>query len=336
MKIWLRSCWCWRDFSQRILRLKICSLVLLPALKPACSSAMTFSTSSSIFLVWSSAWLCLGGWWGWLFSSSGTAAGCLSWEVWWPRTGSTDWPFSCKPDLVADCHESSDYILSICLDQHCWDVVNSSWLLFLQWLYCSLHFFAKDLVVILCVCLGTVQYWWMSIGLVIVQFRPVFCPSVHYLSFFYEAIFWMILDSSIFPLFHCHQVFHELLCPLTIVLPQMIFFSLTTLFSYPVFFPPFFHAPLDVVVHFLIFRRSFKFKSFLSQFSPFGTEIKNSCSDPGFLLLMFAKTPTGYFSHCCVEGGDHYVVAWSGEESHVLQEVQQFAVKQIKKKTTAV
>ena len=31
-------------FSQRIFRLKICSVVLLPALKPACSSAMIFST----------------------------------------------------------------------------------------------------------------------------------------------------------------------------------------------------------------------------------------------------------------------------------------------------
>ena len=30
-------------FSQRIRRLKICSVVLLPALKPACSSALIFS-----------------------------------------------------------------------------------------------------------------------------------------------------------------------------------------------------------------------------------------------------------------------------------------------------
>ena len=69
-------------------------------------------------------------------------------------------------------------------NQFCWDVVNSSWLPFLQWLYCSLHFFAKDGVVILCVCLGTVQYWWISIGLVIVQLSAVICPSVQYLLFF--------------------------------------------------------------------------------------------------------------------------------------------------------
>ena len=39
---------------------------------------------ASICSVWSSAWLYLNDWWIWLFSSSGTAAGCLSWEVWWP------------------------------------------------------------------------------------------------------------------------------------------------------------------------------------------------------------------------------------------------------------
>ena len=43
MKIWYRFCWCWRYFSHRILRLKICSVVLLPALNPACSSAIISS-----------------------------------------------------------------------------------------------------------------------------------------------------------------------------------------------------------------------------------------------------------------------------------------------------
>ena len=50
-------------------------------------------------------------------------------------------------------------------------------------------------------------------------------------------------------------------CPLTVVLPQ-IFFNLTTLFPYPVLFS-LFHAPLDVVVHFLVFRSSFRLESFL-------------------------------------------------------------------------
>ena len=88
-------------------------------------------------------------------------------------------------------------------------------------------------VVILCVCLTTVQYKWISVGLVIVQLRAVFCPSVQYLSFFCEAFSCTVFDSSNFPLFDSGQIFHELVCPLTVVLPQ-IFFSLTTLFSYPV------------------------------------------------------------------------------------------------------
>ena len=51
--------------------------------------------------------------------------------------------------------------------------------------------------------------------------------------------------------FHSGQVFHQLVSPLTVGLPQN-FFNLTTLFSCPVFFS-LFHAPLDVVVHFLVF-----------------------------------------------------------------------------------
>ena len=93
----------------------------------------------------------------------------------------------------------------------------------------------------------------------------------------------MILDSSRFPLFHSGQVFHQLVCPLTVVLSR-IFLDLTTLFSYPVLFN-LFHAPLDVVVHFLVFLRFFRLKSFLSQFSPFVAQIENFCSDPGFFLL---------------------------------------------------
>ena len=36
------------------------------------------------------------------------------------------WPCSCLPDLVADSRENGDYVLSTCLDQFCWDVVNPS------------------------------------------------------------------------------------------------------------------------------------------------------------------------------------------------------------------
>ena len=64
-----------------------------------------------------------------------------------------------------------------------------------------------------------------------------------------------------FPCFTVVKFFHKLICTLTVVLAQ-IFFSLTTLFSYPIFFC-LFHAPLDVVVRFLVFLRSFKFESVL-------------------------------------------------------------------------
>ena len=112
---------------------------------------------------------------------------------------------------------------------------------------------------------------------------------------------WTILDSSSFPLFHSGLVFHELVCPLTVVLPQIA----TTPFSYPVFFC-LFHALLDVV-HFLIFLRSIRFKCILSQFSPSIVQIKNFSYDQGFSPLMCAKDLTGSFSHYCVEGGDHWV-----------------------------
>ena len=101
-----------------------------------------------------------------------------------------------------------------------------------------------------------------------------------------------------------------------------------------------FHAPLDVVVHFLVFLRSIRFRSFLSQFSPFVAQIENFCSDPGFLVLtMFAKDITGCFSHCCVEGGNHWIyvcifVAHDGERCkppayHSLEGFQHVGILQL-------
>ena len=43
MKTWWRFCWCCSYFSQRIPRFNICSVVLLPAVNPSCSSAMISS-----------------------------------------------------------------------------------------------------------------------------------------------------------------------------------------------------------------------------------------------------------------------------------------------------
>ena len=39
--------------------------------------------------------------------------------------GPRGWPFSKLPDIVADCRESGDYMLSTCLNQFCWYVVDS-------------------------------------------------------------------------------------------------------------------------------------------------------------------------------------------------------------------
>ena len=57
----------------------------------------------------------------------------------------------------------------------------------------AVDFFANDGVVNLCVCLGTVQYWWIYIGFMIVQLKEVFCPSVQYLSFFSYAFLFIYL-----------------------------------------------------------------------------------------------------------------------------------------------
>ena len=119
-------------------------MVLYSALKPPCPTAAIFYACSFNLCSMISSWLCLDGRWSWLFSSSGTAADCFHREVWRPILGPWGWPLSCLPDLVADFCESGDYCFSICLDQFCKDVVNSSWFPFLQWLYCSLNFFRKD------------------------------------------------------------------------------------------------------------------------------------------------------------------------------------------------
>ena len=49
-KTWYRFCWCWRYFSERILRLKICSVELLPDVNPSFSSAIvSLAWSLSLF-----------------------------------------------------------------------------------------------------------------------------------------------------------------------------------------------------------------------------------------------------------------------------------------------
>ena len=158
---------------------------------------------------------------------------------------------------------------------------------------------------LLCVS-GTVQYCWISADLVSVRFRAVLCPPVRYLVLC-TAFSWTVLGCISFLLFDSSLIFHQLVCHLAVVLPQM-FFSLTALFFYPVFLC-LFHASLEVRVHSSVLLRSFRFDSFLSHFPPFLAQIKNICSDPCFFLFFFiifwmviSKDLTGCFSHCCVEG----------------------------------
>ena len=105
----------------------------------------------------------------------------------------------------------------------------------------------------------------------------------------------MIFDSRRFPLFHSGQVFDQLVWPLTVVRPQ-IFFNLTTLFSYSVFFS-LFRAPLDVVVHLLVFLISLRLKSFLSQFSPFVTQIKKKKKNSAVIQVFFSSDDVCQGSH---------------------------------------
>ena len=108
---------------------------------------------------------------------------------------------------------------------------------------------------------------------------------------------------SSFPLFHSGQVFHELVCPLTVVLPQT-FFSLTTLFPYPVFFC-LFHAPLEVVVHFLVFFQILQVQIVSFSVISIGRTDQEFLQWPRFFL--FWRCLPGCFSHCCAEGGDHWL-----------------------------
>ena len=125
-EVMARSCWYWRYFSQRIRRLKICSVVLLPALKLACSSAIIFSACGfSLFcMIFSKT--------AWVADKAGRSVILVLLRVAFlgkcddQGLGPWGWPLSCLSDLVAHCRESGDYILSTCLDKFCWDVVNSS------------------------------------------------------------------------------------------------------------------------------------------------------------------------------------------------------------------
>ena len=106
--------------------MKFCCVVLLPALKPSCSSAMLFfvcglNLVSMIFNMTA-----------WMTDEADRSVVLALLQVAFlgkcddQGLGPRRWPFSCLPNLVADCRESGDYILSTCLDQFCLDIVDSS------------------------------------------------------------------------------------------------------------------------------------------------------------------------------------------------------------------
>ena len=151
MKTWFRSCWCWRYFLQRFLGWRSVLWCF------SCSWACLFFSIDLLHLQLQPVWYDIQHDFAWMAYEADHSIVLALLRVAFlgkcddQGVGSRRWPFSCLPDLDADCSESCGYFFSTCLDQFCWDVVNSSWLPFLQWLYCSLHFFVKDGVVILCV-----------------------------------------------------------------------------------------------------------------------------------------------------------------------------------------
>ena len=148
--------------------------------------------------------------------------------------------------------------------------------------------------VVICVCLGTVHYWWISVGLVIVQLWSVFYPSVQYLAFFCEAFSWIVLDINSLLFFSQWSNLSGM------SMPSWCYSSSDFLQSHTLFFYPFCFAFFRHLLMLLFTSTHFSGHSGSRFF-------ENFCSDPGFFLLaMFAKDLTGCFSHCCVNGGDHW------------------------------
>ena len=173
-----------------------------------------------------SVWSCiisLGWLMSWSFDCSGTSAGWLSWAVWWLRTGSTvlaillsarsrhrlSWERWLRPlhllgpVLLGCCRLQLTSLSSVIVPQPplpceewggrtLWVSVDSSLIVDLRWSCdCTAHS------------------------------NTLFIGLVSLIAFFCEAFSWTIFGSGNFPLFHNGQVFHEFVCPLTIVLPHI-------------------------------------------------------------------------------------------------------------------
>ena len=281
-----------------------CSFLLwsLPVLKQWSSQL-----AASIRSVRSSARLCLGGLWRWLFCSSGIVERWFSWEVWLPRTGS----------------KGVAIFLSA---RSCCSLSWEQWLILLQ--------------VLAPVLLRRYQLQLTSLSSVIVLQPPPLCkgwigrplclsrdssvlmdlhwPSdctakssiVHRFSISRFSVrhfperSWIVIAFLRFT--DSGQVFQQLVCPLAVVLAQ-IFFSLTTLFSYPVFFCLFMHFLMLLLTwsHFSDASGSNLF--FLSSLLFSQRSRISAVTRIFFFWRCFAKHLTCCFSHCCVEGGDHRI-----------------------------
>ena len=163
-------------------RLMICSVVLLPALKPACSSALIsacginmFSMIFSMTLLW---WLMrLTVWEFWHYCSL-LFLGSVITKEWVHRVGHSAvcqslWQIVVRAVMTSSpsAWTSSAGMLSTPADfsffSDCTAASTSLWRM--GWLTS------------VCVCLGTIQCWWISICIAIAQLRAVFCLSVQYL-----------------------------------------------------------------------------------------------------------------------------------------------------------
>ena len=298
MKTWQRSCWHWRYFSQRILRLKICSVVLLPALKRASSSAIIVSAFgfyllNMIFTITLLGWLIVR--WFWYCCMLPFLRSVLT-KNWVHRVG--HFPV---------CQILLQIIVRTVVTSSPPAWTSSAWMLSTQ---ADFPFFS------VCTAASTSlrRMGWSSSVSVWGQSSTDGSPLALWLysSVQYSVHRFSISCSSVrhFPkrswtvvAFPCFTVVKSFMRWYALLLLFFLRFSSISLHCSPVQFSfTLFHGSLDVVVHFPVFLRSFRFKSFLSQFSPSVAQIKNFCSDSGFFLLtMFAMDLNGCFSHCCVE-----------------------------------
>ena len=167
-------------------------------------------------------------------------------------------------------------------------------------------------VIILCVCLGTVQYRCISSGLVIVQLKAVFCPSIQYprsfVRYFPERP-WLVVALP------CFEVVKSFTSGYALLLLFFLIFSSVSLYCSPIlFFCCCFCCPFSCTSWCCC---SLPCIPQILQAQIFSLSVLSFCHTDEeflqwprvffFLLTLFTKDLTGCLSHCCVEGGDHWI-----------------------------